>query len=363
MPSLPYSLAALSCLFALTGCSQNDFFSGAAAVAAANPSLPPYHAYGDSITAGFGLSSPGTTAYPAVFAKAENLSASNYAISGDEACDIPTRQIFPNRDDPTATSQSIATVLIGTNDVAVKGVGSYEAVFSLCHQATLAWLATPAELKVSASSATAAGPTHIDTTAHYNAVTTDAQNASLTFSFTLGQPGAVYVWYRIVDDNAGTFSWALDGSSAHSLTTAVSPAMATQNGTKSSLALLRLPAVPAGGHRLVLIQTSAGASGMGIVALGIPPAGGLSAAPRVLAGTVPPQLAGSTLMCSYNPGACQQYSADITANVNLLASDGLNIQLFTSGKYMSATAADLNDALHPNVLGNQEIAHAVEDIY
>ena len=363
MTSTTRCLAALSILIALSGCSQNNFLASVAPVTVSSPATPTYHAYGDSITFGYGLASPSTTSYPAVFALNKNLAASNYAISADEVCDIPTRQIFPNQDNPNTTSQSIATVLIGTNDVGVKGVGSYEAVFNLCHRAALAWLATPAELKIAASSATASGPTHIDTTANYNAVTTDAQNASLTFSFTRGQAGAVYLWYRIVDGSAGTFSWKLDGGSVQLLTTAVSPAIATHNGTTTSLALLRIPAVAAGTHSLVLTQTSSGASGMGIVALGTPLAGGLSGAPRVLAGTVPPQLVGSGEPCALDPTPCQAYNSDITANVSLLVGDGLNIQIFTSGKYMSATSADMIDALHPNVLGDQEIAHAVEDVY
>ncbi len=41
----------------------------------------------------------------------------------------------------------------------------------------------------------------------------------------------------------------------------------------------------------------------------------------------------------------------------------LDIELFDSRKYMTGTPADLVDQVHPNVLGHQEILHALTDIY
>ena len=55
------------------------------------------------------------------------------------------------------------------------------------------------------------------------------------------------------------------------------------------------------------------------------------------------------------------YRADIRANVQLLAGDGLNTHLFESGKYMQGTTVDMSDIVHPNAQGHKEIAHALLD--
>ncbi len=353
-------------LLLILGCAPGDF-SPASPQTAGVAASPPYHAYGDSITAGYGLADPAATEYAVLLAQAKTLFLNNHAISGDQACDIPTRQIFPNADSPSTATRTVYTVLIGTNDANAKGAGPYEAVFNLCHQATLAWLATPLQSKVLASAAVTSGPTHIEASSNYNAVTTDAAQATLTFTFSRATPGPVYLWYRIADDNFGTFTYALDAGQPGALhgatVTDTAPAISTHNGSTSSLALLRIPAVPAGPHTLLLTQTSSGVSGMGIVAIGMPASTLLVGSPRVLAGTVPPQLIGSGAPCDTTPAICQAYTNDILANAALLAGDGLDIEIFTAGKYMTATSADLSDALHPNVLGHKEILHAITDIY
>ena len=329
-----------------------------------NPSEAPvyYHAYGDSITVGYGLVSPTTAGYPYLLSQAENLALSDNAISGDQACDVPTRQVFPNADNPTTAVPSLYTLLISTNDADVKGSGPYESVFNLCHQAVLAWLGTPTESKIAASAAVVSGPAHVDPFQNFNSVTTDALGSSLTFSFSRSSAGPVYLWYRIVDGNPGAFSYALDGQSSGTLSTGTFPLISTYNLTTTSLALLRIPAVPAGSHSLTLTQTTAGYGGSGFVGMAVPPAVRAAGSPRVLVGTTPLQLAGNS-PCGITPSICLAYVADITANVHLLAGDGLDIELFDSRKYMTGTTADLVDQLHPNPLGHKEIVHAITDLY
>ncbi len=353
-------------LILLTGCGNSDFSSGPP-VHGGSAGDPPYHAYGDSITAGYGLTNPGTDEYPVLLANVESRYLTNAALPGDQACDIPTRQIFPAADSPTTATPTLYTVLISTNDVDVKGSGTYESVFNLCHQATLAWLATPAQAKIlaSASSVTTTGATHIDTTAGFNALTTDAQGATITFNFSRTTPGPVYVWYRITDNSKGTFTYTLDSTTSATIKSTTTPAIQTQNGSISSLALLRIPGVALGAHTITLTQTSTAGGGMGIVAIGIPPSTRLAGSPRVLVGTTPLQLTPSGAPCggglAIDP--CPLYTADITANANLLASDGLDIEIFTTTKYETGTAADLADIVHPNAQGHREILHAITDIY
>lgn len=329
-----------------------------------NHSYSYYHSYGDSITAGYGLSSPATRAYPGLLAVFNGLPLNNYGLAGDQACDVPTRQIFPAHDHPTLTQRGLYTLLISTNDVNIKGGGPYEDVFNLCHQASITWLGVPEEWKVEASSGVfrASGPTHTETTNNWNSLMTDAQGASVEIPFSRPDIGAVYVWYRIGDGNSGTFTYALDGTILGTAVTGVSPAIATQNGTDNSFALLRLPKVAAGSHTLRFTQTSAANSGMGIIAIGIPQTVQSDTLPRVLVGTTPLQLKGGNGRCSFSTMACDAYIADITANVALFKSDGLNVSLFESRMYEQGTTFDLIDSFHPNENGHQELFRSVEDV-
>ena len=143
--------------------------------------------------------------------------------------------------------------------------------------------------------------------------------------------------------------------------TATTPSMQTQNGTTNSLGLIRLPNVSSGSHTLTITQTSTSGQ-VGVVAVGSPSGTALSTLPLILVGTTPRELSGSTGACANTDSPCQAYIADISAQVNLFAGDGLNVRLFDSRKYMTGTTADLSDSLHPNVKGQIEIGQSVADV-
>lgn len=326
--------------------------------AGGTPAYALYHAYGDSITYGLTLADPATQAYPALVARAKGLTLTNYGIPGDQSCDVATRQIFAHNDNPSAGDQGLYTLIIGTNDVGLRGPGPYEAVFNLCQQAAIAWLAVPAENKVpaTAKSVTSQGPTSLETANNWNALTTGAQNASISVPFALQTTGTAYLWYRLQDGSAGSFRYALDGSAAGTASVATSPALQTQNGSNNSLGLIRLTSVAAGTHVLTVTQLNSGANGVGVVAVGTVTAGSAATLPFVLVGTTP-----KTLSTGPACGPCDVYRADIRANVQLLAADGLNLKLFESGKYMLGTTKDMSDIVHPNAIGQTEMAHALLD--
>lgn len=320
-----------------------------------------YHAYGDSITYGATLENPEAQAYPALVGAFENLRVANHAISGDQACDVPTAQIFPNADNPPIATHITYSVLIGTNDVVYKGVGAYEAVFILCHQATLAWLAVPAEYKVLAidSGVTATGSGAIDRSNHFNAWTTAGQGSTVTFPLTTVKSGPIYLWPMIDDDNPATYTYSLDGVVLGIGSTQTTPAMATHKGTTNSLGFIRMPAVPPGRHLVTFAQTSAGANGVSVVGIGAPMGSVSGTMPTVLAGTIPYQFNnGHCNVSSDQP--CLEYIRDIEADVNLFSGDGLDVRLFDTRKFMFGTAAEMSDRLHPNAAGQVELSHAVE---
>ena len=388
-----FSHAALA-LLCLTGCvnqtsshvnSLNQLQQDAvahpaaeAALASARPIAPvlpvrgvhfgpatPYHAYGDSITAGYALADSSKN-YASLLADAEYLDLADRAIPGDQACDVPTRQIFPHADSPALNNDTLYSLLISTNDVDIRGIGPYESVFNLCHQATLAWLALPVEYKILPTDPrfVASGPTQVDDYNNWNALITQGAGAAVNVTFRRKVTGPVYVWYRIGDNNAGAFSYALDGNVLGHLTTATNPTLHTYNGSYDSFALLRIPDVLPGTHSLTITQTSLGTYDVGIVAIGVPPNVPHKGLPRLLVGTTPMQYNGWNVPCNFPSSPnCAAYIADITSNVNLLAGDGLDIQLFDSRKYMSGTAQDMADGLHPNPTGHREILHSITDIF
>ncbi len=356
---IPVSLLVLA--FQLAGCG-----SGYAAdtyvlplFAGGTPAYSLYHAYGDSITYGLTLIDPGAQAYPALVAQSQGLALTNYGIPGDQSCDVAPRQIFSHADNPSISDHGLYTLIIGTNDTGLRGPGAYEAIFNLCQQAAIAWLAVPAERKVLATSNSVAtqGTTSLETTNHWNAVTTTSLNATVAFSFTQQAVGTVYLWYRLQDNSPGKFEYALDGVSLGTASVAMAPAIQTQNGSNNSLGLIRLSSVAAGKHLLAVKQLNAGPNGVGVVAIGMARATDIASLPLVLVGTTP-----KTLSNGADCAPCDIYRADIRSNVKLFADDGLNVQLFESGKYMHGTSYDMSDVVHPNIVGHKEIAHALLDV-
>jgi hypothetical protein len=324
--------------------------------------LAQYRAYGDSITFGVTLRDPATQAYPVLVATDENVTFAKNALGGDQACDVPTRQIFPNGDSPTLATHPTYTLLIGTNDVDVKGTGPYEAVYVLCHQATISWLGVPAEYKVLANTSemTTTGFGAIDSSNNWNAWTTEAQGSTVSFTIAMANPGPIYAWPRIDDDNPATYTYSLDGVVLGAATTQTTPRISTQNGSTNSLGFLRLSQVPAGIHVVTFTQTSAGVNGVSVVGIGTPAGPVINRLPTVLVGTIPFQLHGGSVgACTSSDAPCLEYIKDIEADVTLFSADGLDIRLFDTRKYMFGTAAEMDDSLHPNVLGQIELSQSV----
>ena len=329
-----------------------------------------YFALGDFITDGATLSDPAAQAYPTLVSQQGNARLTNLANAGDQACDVAARQIFPNSVSPTLATRAVYSVLIGVNDVDNQGEGVYEQVFEECHQATLAWLALPAEDKVLAGSAgfEANGPGKIDTSSGWNDWTTEGQGSSVSFTIVTTKAGPVYAWPLIDDASAATYTYALDGVIAGTAAVQTTPRMATQNGTMRSLGFLRWPYLPAGSHTVTFTQTSPGAGGVSVVGIGAPDAAGGAASggqlPVVLAGTVPYQLhTGDNTGCQNTDAPCLAYNSDIQVDVEMMAGDGLNVRLFDTRKYLQATSAEMNDATHPNASGQEKLSQAVEAVW
>jgi hypothetical protein len=323
-----------------------------------------YKAYGASITAGYTLSDPSTQAYPALVAVFENVPLANRAIVGDQECDVPATQIFPNGDSPTLATHTVSTTLTGTNDVDVEGTGAYEAVYMLCERATISWLGVPLEYKVLANgkNVSTTGSGSLDST--WNAWTTGAQGATVSFTITTASIGPIYAWPLSDDRSSATYTYSLDGTVIGSSNVQTSPLMATQNGTTISLGFIRIPSVSAGTHVITFTQTSIGASGVSVVGVGSPFVSVNNPLPTVLVGTITYQLMGATGgACTQTDAPCLEYIQDEESDVALLAGDGLDVRIFDTRQYMFGTPSEMNDALHPNAFGQVELSHSVEAVW
>lgn len=329
---------------------------------------PSYRAFGDSITYGYTLSNRLQQAFPFLVAKAENMPVTDYGLDSDMACDIAPRQIFPSGENPSLVTRVVSSILIGTNDADHKGVGAYEQVFRTCHLAAISWQAVPAENKVLAGSSgfETSGPGKLESFGAAQVWTTQGSGSSMSFAVQLEEPAAIYAWPVIDDSSDASFSYSIGGVPAGSATVRTSPAMATTNGTTRSLGFLRFPGLGIGRHVITFTQTSSGSDGVSIVGIAAAPGSGQANLPIVLVGTAPFQLHPGRTTCCCIPAAdepCLSYIQDTQNDVALLAGDGLNVRLFDTRNFMLATAAEMNDSLHPNALGHQKLAEAVESVW
>lgn len=342
----------------MLGCSSITYFDALLPTPEAQ-----YRAYGDSITYGYSLPDPRTQSYPSLVSGFEHVTFANNAIPGDEACDVTTRQIFPNDDHPDFSTHPTYTVLIGTNDVDRNDAVDYEPIFALCHRALVSWLAIPEEHKTLAggSGASTHGPGTLLTTNKWNAWTTGGKGSSVGFRITLSRSGSIYAWPLIDDDSDASYQYSLDGAALGTEQVQTSPGLRTKNGTKVSLGFLEIDQVPAGTHVVTFVQTSSGADGVSLVGIGSPAAASSGQNPAVLVGTVPLQNHESRPgKCTPTEPLCLSYVKVIEDDAAMFSAAGLDVRVFDTRKYMHGTRAEMWDNVHPNALGQQELARSVE---
>lgn len=334
-------------------------------------------AEGDSITYGYhttGTCNNGGTnscAYPSLLAFDERAALTNRAISGSQACNVVAQQTVLS-DVSSIDNNPIYTMMIGTNDANVKGVGSYESVFEGCHKAGIAWIAVPNKVAANSTNCVDTGSWTASSGWAINGEYSTTNGSTKTCSVqTYGGP--LYAWYYIQDSSGGAFTYSVDGGTPVALTTATTPAIATQNGGTFGWSLIRVP-VSAGSHSIKFVVTSATGSSnaVDIGAIGTPPAELTYGYPRVFVGGVPRQVGDA------DSAATAEYNADVQADVNQLSGDGLGVYFVNVRNYLctvqsgglcynSAGAQDMTansvspeDMLHPNDIGQNELKQAFE---
>ena len=313
--------------------------------------------FGDSISA-----TNSTGAWPVMLAADLGVPDINRGVGGSLAADVATNQVFPN-ENPGETNEPLRVVIVGTNENLYKGSGVYETgVYRPVHQALLAWMATPSTSKVFGTGCNRdTSWTADDTYQTGMGVKSSVAGSVLTCPLnTYG--GAIYIWYRVIDGNAGAFTYAVDGAAPVAMTTATTPAIAA-TFVSQSIALIRVP-VGAGAHAVVIKPTTS--SGLtGILAVGTAPRAPLYTGPVVLSAGVPRP---STAKAAAGQAAgALLYNADALADVTLLRGDGLRIIPVDVEKYYNPDGTDpgdgtaqLADVVHPTAAGHVALLKAFE---
>lgn len=312
-----------------------------------------YIHYGDSLSAcSNGLTYP-PDCFVNRFGNDLNVAPTNRATSGDWAEDVAWR--MQSSDSPTVTAPpNLDTMTIGTNNANINGVSTlWESNFRLSHTAALIWLGLPSG-KTAGSTAATTGTCATDTTFQF--VTGEqctANGSTLIFSSitTTGKP--VYILYRVISSDAGTWTYNIDGTGAVAVATAPAINFTTSNGHTSTMGYIRIANVAAGSHSIVFTQTHSGT--MSVEAIASMQNLLYSALPHMIVMDVPNQKDQNVL------AATTAYSVDVATDVQLLANDGFNVVLAPVSTTLQATTAagDMFDALHPNDAGHIEMYESI----
>lgn len=329
-------------------------------------------AEGDSITAGYLVA--GSAAYPTLLAIDENASLVDRAVSGQQACDLANTQTVKYDLSTIDKNSAVYTMMIGTNDANIKGTGPYESIFQGCHKAAIAWNAVGDKVAANSANCTDGGTwgafTGYALVGEFSTTNGSTKTCSLN---TFGGP--LYAWYYQQDGNGGAFTYSVDGGAPVALTTATLTAIATHNNGTYGWGLIRVTGLAAGSHTIQFVVTSATNSnnGVAVSAIGTPPPAGTYGFPRVYVGGIPRQQGDA------NSAVTAQYNADVLADVNLLAGDGLGVYFVNIRNYLCASvvagvcvnsygAGDMqplgtpNDGgLHPNAVGHNDLKQAFEN--
>ena len=317
-----------------------------------------YRAFGDSMTAG-SLASSAATCFVGLIGTAIGVSPTNYGVSGDQVVDCSWHML--QTENVSASTKVLYTLAIGFNDNGFQGTGAHEPVFQAVHLALTGWLATRGDNRVDGGTGSAANWTN-DT--YYPAVIgkqSSTQGASITYNLTTyGQP--LYVWMRMADGNAGTYTVSIDGGAAQAYTSAgVGPLQTTNGNHNTAPQMLRFRVAP-GAHTVTIAVTSAtGAGSVSVLSVGTPSPHTYYTSPTVVVFGVTPYLGDLAKDGTENGYGSAQYTSLVQANVALLQGDGLDVRFADNRSAMQDGLASLyGDAnTHPNDLGHAAIAAKV----
>jgi lysophospholipase L1-like esterase len=323
--------------------------------------------FGDSISTGYGLSSPTTKGYAYQLATEKSWTITNRAQIGDMCFDFAIRPMLE-----TQTTSSTSLTMIGYNDMRVIGTNTAKQLdYQKCLAAGLAWQGIPSSAKVIAQAASGVSTTGVwsNSPVYGNNIgkTTTAAGATITFTTpTTGK--TVYLWTLIQAGNTSTYTVAIDGITVSTGLTETATLAATENGATYSTVLLRYPGLANTTHSVVVTATAPdGVNGFHVYASAAASDGITVKGPSVYAANIM-RMATATYAASVcSPIACNngsdtavgQFGALIDQTISDLQSDGLNINLVDITSAWDPNAGQWqSDNVHPNIAGNTTLANA-----
>lgn len=323
-----------------------------------------YTCFGDSITFGVGATTAAND-YCSLIGMEYGVTATNLGVSGDNSADM-TYRIFISTLNPGDSSNRIVTTMIGTNNI-----GILASNFERYQYASHTWLGLSSTNKILAGNASVAltGTTAADTTfANANGISCTTGPCTLTYSASVGNSGAFYIWYKTVLTGGTTFSVTVDSVTATDTTTGLTtvntlfPSGTGPITTPTAVALARFQTTN-GTHSIVVTVPT----GTVIIGFGFPPNNRYrgASAPRVYMGMVIPQQ-----NYANNSGVVANNAADVVVAKQLWA-DGLNVALVDTynavdgdldmtGTLTQNCPASTGAGLHPNNCGHRHIAGMFE---
>ncbi len=313
--------------------------------------------YGDSITAGWSVQQEQD--YATNLALDGRATLQNRAISGQIACQMSQQQVFSLADPSVADGARYATLMIGTNDANVQGIGAYESIYEMCLRASLTWLAIPSSHKALANTAACEknGDWISDSSMPLQGLISSRTGDSMRCHLHT-DGGPLFIWYKASDASDGSLRFsidALDQFQSVKIRTAV-PIRTVDGRGRDGSASIEIRGLRPGMHAVTLLNNSE-KDGSPVMVYGIgTPAPRISPAltPEIFVGAVPFQLENK------KADATQRYADLAKSIVTELEEIQLSVHFVDTRKFMLGTAGEMNDELHPNPLGQQHLKEAFE---
>ncbi len=314
--------------------------------------------FGDSITCGYyAQPNDGTgyvysnSGYAGLFDTSLGVPAQNFCRAGDMSPDMVHIGVAAHAI-PEIGGHQVYTVMIGTNDGYLHGVGDVELQeYTDTQRAAITWLALPDSEKVFASAMSVqAGAWSADGRQRFT--TTDGAKLSFTLHQTkAGRSGyVVFHSYSLPSASSGSVMISVDGQLQGSYLTS-SSLLPTQNGTTESYTAQAITLGEVGDHTVTLQTSLPPGAQAEITWAGVAQEQMIEVdgSPRVLVGNVPDSPSGNQSYISY------RYSLAVESLLQALQADGLNVTVVLAREALDA-GTDFADILHPNTAGHAKLA-------
>lgn len=329
-----------------------------------------YLAFGDQYTY-YNLVLTTGQYYPAVINSNLNAAETTYASLFAFDCDIADQQIFPNTN-PVNYGNTVYSWLPAAADPTYGGYNyssfnGHRTDTHGCRMAALSWMATPADYKTSAQSATTTG-TWGNASIYSNLLgkTTTQNGDQLSFTTTT-YGGPLYLYYALQATatnvaSGGTFLYSLDGTTTGTIATGGQGSWTYNNScgglcpTSRAPSVVRIPVASAGAHTLSVSVTSASSASNPVTILGIgtPPG-------KPYLGTGPSVFYGGQVwqQGNTNPAFTATYNSDEMTDANTLKGDGLPVNFVPIRDYLGYGLSDITSGYYTSS-GQQHIADAFQ---